>query len=231
MKVDLHTHTSYSRDSTLTPAELVERAKAVGLDRIAVTDHNRIDGAYAAHAIDPSLIILGEEIDCRGGLHLIGLFIRERIPPGLAVEEAAERIRAQNGIVYAPHPFALLWRPTARAERLLAVSDAVEVFNGRAFLPQWNRRALHAARARQLMIGAGTDGHFAYEIGGSWTEMPPFTTAAEFLKALQHAHPCHVRQPSALVHVASLGVQLAKHMRALLAMPHPSEPPRIERVR
>ncbi|MGH7553823.1 MAG: PHP domain-containing protein [Longimicrobiales bacterium] len=231
MKVDLHTHTSYSRDSTLAPAELVERARGVGLDRIAVTDHNRIDGAYAAHAIDPSLVILGEEIACRGGLHLIGLFIHERIPPGLEVEEAAERIRAQNGIVYAPHPFALLWRPTPRGERLLAVSDAVEVFNGRAFLPIWNRRAVRVARARQLLIGAGTDGHFAYEIGGSWTEMPSFATAAEFLRALEHARPYHVRQPSPFVHVASLGVQLAKRVRATLSVPHHSEPPRIERVR
>ena len=72
LKVDFHAHTKYSRDSTLRPSELIERARAAGLDRIAVTDHNRMDGAWAAHALDPSLIILGEEVDCAQGEDLIG---------------------------------------------------------------------------------------------------------------------------------------------------------------
>ncbi len=212
MKVDLHTHTRYSHDSTLEPAQLIERARAAGLDRVAVTDHNRMDGAFEAHAIDPSLIILGEEISCAGRMHLIGLFLHEPIPRGLTVEETAERIHGQGGIVYAPHPFAYAWRPSHRAQRVLEVTDVVEVFNGRAFYPPWNRRALEVARTRGLRIGAGSDSHFAYEIGGSWIEMPTFTNAAEFLDASKDARVVRLRQPGALVHVASKCIEIVSHL-------------------
>lgn len=210
LRVDLHSHTKYSRDSTLRPSELIERARAAGLDRIAVTDHNRMDGAWAAHALDPALIILGEEVDCAEGEDLIGLFIHEPIPAGLPVEEVAERIRDQGGIVYAPHPYAYVRRPGARAARVLAVADVVEAFNGRAFLPMWNRRALRAALAAGLPTGAGSDGHFAHEIGGVWTELPAFANAEEFRAALPQARPCHTRMSSPFIHVASIGVELSR---------------------
>lgn len=216
LRVDLHAHTKYSRDSTLRPSELIERARAAGLDRIAVTDHNRMDGAWAAHALDPALIILGEEVDCAEGEDLIGLFIHEPIPAGLPVEEVADRIRDQGGIVYAPHPFAYLRNVAARAARVLAVADVVEAFNGRAFLPMWNRRALRAAEAASLPTGAGSDGHFAHEIGGVWTELPDFSTAAELKAALPHAQPCHARMSSPFIHVASITVELTKKAASLL---------------
>ncbi|MGH7576086.1 MAG: PHP domain-containing protein [Longimicrobiales bacterium] len=210
MKIDLHAHTSYSRDATLTPAALVQSARRAGLDRIAVTDHNRIEGAWEAHRLDPSLIIPGEEIDCADGSHLIGLFLHDSIPRGLTVEDVANRIRAQGGIVYAPHPFAYLRWPRRKAERTLAVADIVEVFNGRAFWPPWNRRALRAAQERGLGLAARSDGHFAHEIGGAWTETPTFGTAAEFRAILAEARPQGIRRSSPFVHVASLGIKLAK---------------------
>lgn len=215
LRIDLHTHTRCSRDSVLEPAELVRRARQAGLDRIAVTDHNRMDGAWEAHALDPSLIIPGEEIDCADGSDVIGLFLHEAIPPGLAVEEVAERIRAQGGIVYAPHPFAYLRRSARRAERVLAVADVVEVFNSRAFWPPWNRRALRAAREKGLALAASSDGHFAHEIGRAWTELPAFGNAAELRAALADARPRGVQVSSPFVHAASLGINLAKQIGVL----------------
>jgi predicted metal-dependent phosphoesterase TrpH len=210
VKVDLHSHTRYSRDSVMTPAQLVARARAVGLHRVAVTDHNTIDGAHAASAIDPSLIIIGQEIDTRERTHLIGLFLHERIPPGLPVRETAERIRAQGGAVYAPHPYAYLSEPTRHAEEAIGVADVVEVFNSRAFLPIWNRRALRAAEARQLPAAAGSDSHFSYEIGAAWTELPEFHTADEFRQALRLARAVGRRTQSPFVHVASAAIQMGK---------------------
>jgi predicted metal-dependent phosphoesterase TrpH len=179
-----------------------------------------MDGAYAAHALDPELIILGEEVDCADGTDIIGLFIQEPIPPGLPAEEVADRIRAQGGIVYAPHPYAYLRQPVRRAARAFAVADVIEVFNGRAFLPAWNRHALVAARAAGLPVAAGSDGHFAHEIGGAWTEMPAFSNAAEFLASLATARACHTRKSSPFVHVASIGVELAKKTDRLLSGAH-----------
>jgi predicted metal-dependent phosphoesterase TrpH len=212
IRVDLHVHSSRSRDSTLAPAELVERARAAGLDRVAITDHNRLDGAFEASDLDPALVIIGEEIDCAGGADLIGLYLREPIPPGLSVEETADRIRDQGGLVYAPHPFAYLKDARARARRVLAVADIVEVHNARAFLRPWNRRARQAARAAGLPCAAGTDAHFGHEIGGAFTELPPFDDAAGLRAVLAHAHPVSVRMPVPLVHVASITVQLGKRL-------------------
>jgi predicted metal-dependent phosphoesterase TrpH len=211
IRVDLHTHTRHSRDATLDPAELVARARDAGLDRIAVTDHNRIDGALEAAALDPSLVIIGEELDCDDGSHLIGLFLTEFIPPGLSVEETAGRIREQGGIVYAPHPFAYLRRPLARAARVIAIADVVEVHNARAFMPRWNRLARQAAEAAGLPVAAGTDSHFASEVGGAFTELPRFSDAAGLRAALPEARPHGVRTAVPLVHAASVGVHLARY--------------------
>lgn len=210
LKVDLHSHTYYSPDSTMTPAEIVARARRVGLDRLAVTDHNRMDGAFEAGSIDPELIILAEEIDCDDGTDLIGLFLEEPIPAGLSVEETARRIRAQGGVVYVPHPYAYLRSPRRRAEAAIAVADVVEVFNARAFWPAWNRAARAAAAARGLGMAASTDGHFAHEIGTTYTELPAFATAAEFRTALAHARPSPGRTRSPFIHVRSIATEAAR---------------------
>jgi predicted metal-dependent phosphoesterase TrpH len=180
------------------------------LDRIAVTDHNIIDGALEAHSIDPALVIVGEEINCAGGTHLIGLFLHEAIPRGLPVPEVAMRIRHQGGVVYAPHPFAYLTAPTRRALEGIAVADVVEVFNARAFLPAWNRRAALTARQRGLPAAAGSDSHFAHEIGSAWTELPAFENAEEFRRSLGQARAVGLRTQSPFVHCLSLAVQLRK---------------------
>src|SRR5689334_6323857 len=108
LRVDLHSHTWYSGDSLTSPETLVRRARAAGLDRIAVTDHGAIEGAFAARGFDPELVIVGEEIRCGCGTDVIGLFLQELIPVGLSLRETASRIREQGGVVYAPHPFAYL---------------------------------------------------------------------------------------------------------------------------
>src|SRR5262245_23225637 len=132
IRVDLHSHTWHSGDSLTSPAALVRRARAVGLDRIAVTDHGAIEGAFEARALDPELVIVGEEIKCACGTDVIGLFLSELIPVGQTLEATARQIHDQGGVVYAPHPYAYITRPRRRAADVLAVADVVEVFNSRA---------------------------------------------------------------------------------------------------
>ena len=66
-KVDLHTHTIYSKDCLTQTAKLVEQARRVGLQKVAVTEHNRLDGALVAKAMAPDLVIVGEEIKTTHG--------------------------------------------------------------------------------------------------------------------------------------------------------------------
>jgi len=225
LHVDLHTHTSYSPDAVTSPAELVERATMMGLDRIAVTDHGEIEGALRAHELDPGRVIIGEEIRCRGGTELIGLYLTERIPYGLSVEETAERIRHQGGLIYAPHPFAYARRPTYHARAALAVADIVEIHNARAFLPRWNRLAESAALERGLPCAAGSDAHFPHEIGHAFTTFPSFDGPDSLRRALAEARIGMATITNPLIHLASLTVKVTKlTFRRVRRWPRPDRP-------
>lgn len=219
LRVDLHSHTHHSKDAATEPLQLVERAREVGLDRVAVTDHGTIEGALLAWEADPDLIIVGEEIRCRCRTELIGLFLSERIPMRLPLEEVVDRIRDQGGIVYAPHPYAYPRNPISRARRAIAVADVVEAYNARAFLPIWNRAARRAARARGLAIGAGSDAHFPGEIGRAFTEIEAFQSANEFDSVLEGARPVARGVSSPFLHVASLSLKSARLLSELATRP------------
>lgn len=176
---------------------------ASGLDKIAITDHREIDGALDAFQRYPNRVIVGEEIHCRNGIHVIGLFVTELIPSGLPFSDTVRKIRDQGGLVYAPHPFAYLWKAGQKARTSLAEADVVEVFNSRAFLPSWNRRAFEAANERGLPGAASTDAHFPWEFGRAYTELPAFTDAAEFKESLKMARPVGRKIGSPWLHVGS----------------------------
>ena len=104
MRVDCQVHTVYSGDAVTTLDQLAQRTREVGLDAVCITDHHTLDGAVEALRRDLGVpIIVGEEVRTPAG-EIIGLFLTERIPYVLPLLEAAARIRAQGGIVYAPHP-------------------------------------------------------------------------------------------------------------------------------
>lgn len=204
LRVDLHAHTSYSPDARMSPAELLERAEEAGLSRVAITDHGEIEGAVLAHSMDPERVIIGEEIRCRCRTELLGLFLRERIPQGLPVEQVVEMIREQGGLICAPHPYAYVARPRWHARKALGVADLVETFNSRAFLTAWNRCARAAARVRGLPAVACSDAHFPHELGRAFTRLPGFVGAAGLLAAARYGRPVGCQVGSPLVHVASV---------------------------
>ena len=84
MRVDLHLHSHYSHDGRSSLQELIQRCIECGLDRIALTDHNTVEGALALAEMAPDLAIVGEEAKTREG-EMIGLFITGRLPPYQAV--------------------------------------------------------------------------------------------------------------------------------------------------
>ena len=212
LRVDLHAHTWYSADSLTSPERLVEQARARGLDRIAITDHGTIAGARAARALDAELVIVGEEIRCKGGVDVIGLFIREHIPNGLPLSETARLIRSQGGIVYAPHPFAYLLSPSERAQSLARVADVLEVFNARAFYPSWNRRAEALAGERGIARGVGSDAHMPWEIGRVFNEVESFSDGPSLVAALASAAEPSKQVTTPLIHLLSFGLHAARSL-------------------
>ena len=103
-RIDLHMHTWVSPDSRTDPKALIERAREVGLNRIAVTDHNAIEGALEAHRLAPDLVIVGQEIDTETGGELIAYYVQEVIPRHLPLQEAIRRLREQGAVISISHP-------------------------------------------------------------------------------------------------------------------------------
>lgn len=187
LRVAIHTHTHYSHDSNVTPRELVEYARNRGFDRVAVTDHDEVDGALEAARIDPELIIVGEEISSREG-HILGLFLTERIPPGLPARETIAAIHDQGGVAFAAHPFVVLCDNSlgGATHDLVDLLDGVEGFNAQNPLWWQDRRAQRFANDHNLPMLVGMDAHVR-PWPNTWQEMPEFTDAATFVAALRAA--------------------------------------------
>jgi predicted metal-dependent phosphoesterase TrpH len=195
-KADLHLHTLYS-DGTAGIAELLEWVeRRTDLDLIAITDHERIDGALRARELHAAgghsyELAIGEEVTTRRG-HLLALFIERRIPPWRPLAETVERIHDAGGIAIAAHPMApltpsigvgslrLLHRDSNPARQL----DGIELFN-----PSAAGRVRHAARHRlnqellELPAVGFSDAHVLEGVGTGWTWFPG-TSAEDFRAAL-----------------------------------------------
>lgn len=190
--VDLHSHTIYSKDCLTRTRDLLERAKRVGLDKIAVTEHNRLDGALRAKELAPELVIVGEEIKTTHG-EIIAYFVVEEVPRGLSPQETITRLRAQGAVISIPHPLDSLRRSAMGLQQVLAIIeqvDALEVLNARCLREIDNSAAEALARAHGKLMTAGSDAHTLSEIGRCSLRMSPFEDTAEsFRAALALAQP------------------------------------------
>jgi dephospho-CoA kinase len=204
VRVDMHVHTRLSFDCRSRPDAVVARARARGLSRVCITDHNEIEAALDLAERHPDHVIPGEEVKTAEGVDIIGLFLSEWIPKGTPARETCEQIRDQGGLVYMPHPFAGGKGGGGRIlEEVADLVDIVEGFNARIHQPSLNDRARSWAAERGLPLGAGSDAHTLFEIGNGYVEMGAFRNdAASFLAALRGA-TVHGREASRLVHVAS----------------------------
>jgi predicted metal-dependent phosphoesterase TrpH len=174
--VDLHCHTSASFDSLADPLKVVHAARSRGITHLAITDHDRIDGAQRARAaaIPGISVIVGEEVKTAGG-DLICLFLEEAIPPGLTPAETIARARAQGGLVGIPHPFDRYRGSMGKAEddirALAGLVDWVEAFNARVVFREGNEQAAEFARTAGLPGVAVSDAHSTLEVGVAATRL------------------------------------------------------------
>ncbi len=189
IRVDFHSHTCYSPDSATSLKRLLQTARRRGLNRLAVTDHNTIQGALRAYELDPDLVIIGEEIETQKG-ELLALFVQEEIPAGLPPQETIARLREQNAFISISHPFdpyRSAWT-MQDMEELAPLVDAVEVFNARCFTAAMNEKAAQFARMHALPGTAGSDAHWHGEVGNALLELPVFSNADELRMAIRGAH-------------------------------------------
>jgi predicted metal-dependent phosphoesterase TrpH len=208
-------HTDHSPDCA-TPVEvLLAEAKERGLQAIAVTDHNEISGALEARSKAQGIkVIVAEEIKTADQGEVIGLFIEQRIPRGGTLEETIAEIKRQGGLVYVPHPFDRL-HAVPDYEHLLPVLDqvdAIEVFNPRVAIGEFNEEAARFAAKYRIPAGAGSDAHVPQGLGSVRIRMRDFDGPEEFLDSLRDADI--IRNPANLLYVQALKFLQTKAMPA-----------------
>jgi predicted metal-dependent phosphoesterase TrpH len=213
LRVDLHVHTNYSPDSLTSPTAVAHWAKLRGLSALAITDHNTIEGALAVRSLGVIRVIVGEEISTPEG-ELIGLFLNKTIPPQPSLEEAIQAIRAQRGVVYAPHPCDRVRGSAMGADALTRIApdlDIVECLNARVTWRADNAKAHALATELGISCAAGSDAHQGPEIGHAYTQMPFFEDAPGLLRSIARA-TLHGHESSPLVHAGSTYARVVKQM-------------------
>ena len=214
LKADFHMHTDYSPDSEMSPERLVKRCLKVGLNCIAVTDHNTVEGALAVRAAAPFFVIIGEEVRSSEG-EITGLFLNETIPRGLSPLETVARVKEQGGLVSIPHPFDRFRRSviSRRAlEEILPLTDIVEVFNSRNSLDADNREAYRLAQEHGLLASAVSDAHTPMELGRTYVEMLEFDGTAEGFKETLAQARIVGRRMNPLIHVLTTFTKVKKRI-------------------
>jgi len=191
--VDLHSHSSSSFDSLSDPVALTRAAAARGITHLAITDHDRVDGAQRARdaQIPGITVLVGSEVRTRTG-DLIALFIERPIKVGLPPAEAIAAIREQGGLVGIPHPFdgtrgSLLMKEEHL--ELLALVDWIEGWNARLLAPGRNARAAALAAEHGVPSVSSSDAHSIMEIGNAATVLSGDpSTPATLRAALAEPH-------------------------------------------
>lgn len=207
-KIDLHTHSIVSQDGGIAYEQYRQIIESKQLDYIAVTDHNSIEAGVKLRAELGDRIIIGEEILSSEG-EIIGLFLSQRIAPGLTALETIREIKQQGGLVYIPHPFET-HRKGVSPQVFQAIKNHVniiELFNARAKFRGRENLAMqqvesqpslqqspqqppqqHIGNPSPNLVGASSsDAHCKYGIGSAYTLISEKPTQQNLVQRLQFA--------------------------------------------
>lgn len=187
MILDPHIHSTYSKDSTAKPRDIIKRAITIGLDAIAVADHDTTKGGLAAleesKDFKDILVIPAAEVTSSKG-HIVALGIRDDVERGISPEETVEAIRDLGGIAVAAHPFVKYRDGLCDHVKKLDI-DAIETMNSRYVFGYSNWRAKNLAVKRELPQIGSSDAHFLGAIGSCITDVDSDPSEEEVLEAIK----------------------------------------------
>lgn len=238
---DLHIHSTYSRDGTTTVRAVLKQAANVGLDVIAITDHDDIRGSLAACELAGQYgleAIPAIEVSSSEG-HILALFVHKPIPAGRPLIETLLRIGEQGGIAIAPHPLNPLPNSlpmdalvgAVAHERAKQVLKGIEVYNMGYQI--FNRLAQKLARWLPLAKTAGSDSHVYWTIGMGQTSFEG-STAADVRLALESMSTAPVPAPAKFTLIpilAWMGHSVLRRFGILAQNLSPDSPITVQRVR
>lgn len=221
MKLELHVHTKYSKDSFLCFLPLYLKCRLLHIDYIAITEHNNIEGAlqfqkYCKLHGDKVHVIVGEEIYTQDG-EIIGLFLSKNIVPGKAAVETISDIKSQNGIVLVPHPYDEKRAKTVLKECVIAENreliDCVEVYNGRNSSLHYGNKQLEIGDRYGIPHVIGSDAHTWMEIGRNYMVVDAQVDSPEHFKGVIETAKFHKKSCIRSAHVVTKFVKAVKLMR------------------
>lgn len=168
--LDLHVHTCYSQDSFIGIEELLPRSRAAGIDGVAVTDHETLEGSLRAREVFRDfLVIPGIEIETLNG-HVLGLDVEKPVRNLLGLEETVREIHGQGGLAVIAHPFSFLKPKLSYPQLQASQLDAVEAVNSGSFpFSSMSRRNRDLASLLSLPVTGGSDAHIPQVIGRAYT--------------------------------------------------------------
>jgi predicted metal-dependent phosphoesterase TrpH len=139
------------------------------------------------------------------------------------VPEVIRRIKAQGGLVYAPHPFdperAGLRNPVLEALVSSGELDIIEVFNAKIAEPTHNLAAVDFAKQFDIAPGVGSDAHDPEGIGAAYIEVPDFDGPHDMLRSLRQGRVVGEYRP----HAARYSRRQSAAPAALDGMPYSQE--------
>ena len=193
---DLHMHTIYSYDGTASVSAVLTQARKLGLDVIAITDHDEIAGSLEALSLAPRYgvdVIPGIEITTSEG-DLLALNVTEKVERDLPLIETVLRVGELGGFCIAPHPMAngigmksLSAYSILRALRNMDVDNiliGIETYNATTIDRISNRYAQILAEHLDMAQLGNSDAHIVEAIGLGVTEFPGSTVSA-LVKAIR----------------------------------------------
>lgn len=188
IRVDLHTHSIASPDGSLTVDDYRKMLNTGRLDYIAVTDHNTIVFAQELNAKLGAQIVVGEEITAREG-EIIGLFLTEKVKPGMSAADTTAAIKQQGGLVYIPHPFETVRKglPLTVLNAIAKDVDIIETRNGRAVFQNKGKQAESWAAEHKVPGAASSDSHGWHGWGRTYSTVAQMPTRATLTKLLSAA--------------------------------------------
>jgi len=185
MKLDMHIHSSYSRDASAPPKDIVSLCRKCGLDGLAITDHNSISGWTEAETLANELglvFVRAVELSTKDG-HVLAYGVHELVPRGLPVKETIEKVHEAGGVAVAAHPRRF---PSGIGLELArsCTFDGIEVINGGSS-PRSNRHARRVAESKGTAVTAGSDAHELDQIGKAYTVVESVSTEDDVLDAIR----------------------------------------------
>lgn len=198
MKIDLHIHTNASHDSDLSLSELKKHIDKVGLECIAITDHDTISNAVKFKQMNhPNLhVIVGSEITTDKGVHIIGLFLNKNVAKD-DIFSVIKKIKKQGGLVVLPHPFRRdsglfgVTKHTYTSDeifKIISLCDIIEIGNSRcdrahSVVTQNYFKSFEKPKC------VGSDAHYGFNVGSTYCECP---NTGKLKKDVLHCHAFHI---------------------------------------